>query len=176
MVSTWLWCPRRSRIAVATTWSPNTSPLFVAARDQLEQQIRSLVFQGQVAQFIDDQQPRLAVGAQRPSEISLLLRSRLVGDQFSRRAEQHAVAQADRFSAQKHQIVAIGDPTAARQFPDQVRVDRGLRLMALLTGSGSGWTPPLRSTEPRRGSRVSPLAHGIRLVILISSVRWIVLP
>jgi hypothetical protein len=70
MVSTWLWCKSRSRIAVATTGSANTgAPFgnaaarrdqhgagFAAAADQLEEQMRRVGLQRQVAKFVDDQQ------------------------------------------------------------------------------------------------------------------------
>ena len=50
-VTTWLWCSSRSRMAVATTASPNTPPH--SATDRL---LVSSVAPRQVAELIDDQQ------------------------------------------------------------------------------------------------------------------------
>jgi hypothetical protein len=69
MLITWLWCKRRSRIAVAITVSPSTSPhsakpfvrrqddaaAFVAGRNQRKQGSRRFSVVGPDPKFIDDQ-------------------------------------------------------------------------------------------------------------------------
>jgi hypothetical protein len=64
------WWTMRSIMAEATTWSPNTSPqrakgvrgqdqrgVFVAGRDQLEEQVRGVLLERDVADFVHDDQP-----------------------------------------------------------------------------------------------------------------------
>ena len=74
MVTTWAWCKRRSRIAVATTGSPKTLPPvadrlvrrqqdgagLVAAADQLEEEMGGIDLERQIAKLVDDQQLRFS--------------------------------------------------------------------------------------------------------------------
>ena len=77
MVTTWLWCSSRSRMAVATTVAEHGAPLadravrgqqhaaaLVAARDELEEEVRGVRLERQIAEFVDDQQLGLGVEAE----------------------------------------------------------------------------------------------------------------
>ena len=71
VVRTSAWWTTRSIIAAATAWSPKTPPqplngrlrgqdqrgVFVAAGDELEEQVRGVLLEGQVADLVDDDQP-----------------------------------------------------------------------------------------------------------------------
>src|SRR5262249_37665054 len=139
MVSTWLWCKSRSRIAVATTGSANTVPhsatlrfevdqhgaSFVAATDQLEEQMRRVGLQRQVAEFVDDQQLWLRQREQFLVQAPLAMRLGEASDQRRRRGELHRVTGQDRLSperdrqvrltnawrAEQQYVLAVGDPT-----------------------------------------------------------------
>src|SRR5215472_2242142 len=106
MVMTWLWCKRRSRIAVATTGSPNALPhspdravagdqqraALVAPRHQLEEQMRGVGLERQIAELVDNQQ--LGFGEEAETLLEPAFRMRLGECRHQRRRghEQHRVA------------------------------------------------------------------------------------
>src|SRR5262249_54009052 len=114
MLTVMAWCSTRSRIAAAMTRSPNTSPpaaerlvageherpALVTPADELEEQVGAALVDRQVADLVDDQEPRHRV------ELELLLEPAL-GERLGERAdhvrrgrEQHAIAALDRLEAE----------------------------------------------------------------------------
>jgi superfamily II DNA or RNA helicase len=114
----------------------------VAAGDQLEEQVRRVRLQRQVAQLINDQQPRLGVLRQPGLQGMLRLGLGQRGDQLHGADVLDAMAQPHRLAAQcnrqvglaharrsqQQQGVAIGHPAAGRQLTDLGRIDRRLGL------------------------------------------------
>src|SRR5512132_4348168 len=110
---TWLWCSSRSRIAVATTASPNTVPhsravagnqhaaAFVATRHELEEQMRGIRLERQVSNLIDDQELRLAEVEQPVLEPAFAVRLGELGDERRRGHEQRRIAGQDRLAADR---------------------------------------------------------------------------
>ena len=100
---------------MATTLSPNTRSPFahgaiaghqhraalVAPRYELEEQVRSVGFQRQVAEFIHDQQLRLRVVHQTLLQPAYVMRLGQRRNECRRRGEQRRVAVLDRFAAER---------------------------------------------------------------------------
>src|SRR6185312_1314168 len=155
MVMTWLWCSSRSRMAVATTGiAEHSAPLadraiageqqaaaLVAARDELEEEMRGVGLEWQIAEFIDDQQ--LGLGEEAEALLEPVLRMGL-GERRHQRwggHEQHRVAFADGGTSQSNGEMRLADagrteqqqgfamrhPAASGELADLAGIDRRLR-------------------------------------------------
>ena len=93
-------------MAAATAWSPNTPPqplngrldvrdqrgVLVAAGDELEEQVRGVLLEGQVADLVDDDQPVAPQPGELVGEPSGAVGLGEPGDPFGRGREQDPVA------------------------------------------------------------------------------------
>jgi len=124
---------RRSRIAAATTGSPNISPhsfteLFVviivatlvAAGDELEEEIGGVLLERQIAELVDNQQLRPGVVAEPLFEPSFGLGLAKSGDEIERRNEQHRVSALYRLAAESYREMGLADarwPLSSKESP-----------------------------------------------------------
>src|SRR6266542_4282532 len=104
--------------------------------------MRGMWLQGQVAEFIDDQQLRLGVVRQFLVEPAVELRLHQGGDQRGGAYEQHRVANRKRFASERHgqmrfadarrtkqqQRFPVSDETTGGELTDLLGIERGLRL------------------------------------------------
>ena len=112
----------------------------VATADELEEQVRGIRLERQIAEFVDDQQLGLGVVRQALLEPAFAMRLGELGHQGRGRREQHRVAGHDGFPAERHRQMclaharrpqeqhrlAVGDEAPRRDLPDLRLVDRGL--------------------------------------------------
>src|SRR5690606_4296793 len=118
------------------------APALVAARDELEEEMRSLGLEREVAELVDDQKLRLGPVREPLLEPALELGLAELGHQRVRRHEQHAVAGADHFAAKRdgkmrladagraeeQERVAVGNEAPRGKLPQLLRVERWLRV------------------------------------------------
>ena len=112
----------------------------VASADQLEEQMRGIGLERQVAQLVDDQQFRLAVVRQAFLQPAVGVRLGELRHQGRRRREQHRITGDDRLASDRHGEMRLADPwrpeqqdrlsignePSARDLPNLRFVDRGL--------------------------------------------------
>ena len=136
---------------MAMTWSPKTwpqparlwleviriEPALVAARDELEEQVRPQPLQRQVADLVDDQQLRLHEQLQLLLQAVLVVRPRQARDQPGRGDKRSPKAQGTGSQAERHRqvglaharrpeqqhVVRIGQVAAGGQLADDLRLD-----------------------------------------------------
>ena len=163
-----------------TVNSPNTVPhsptarlevssmaaALVAPADQLEEQVRRVRFERQVAQFVDDQQLGLGVVRQPLLQPALGMRLGQCATKRRRRCEQHRVAGEDRLAAERHGEVRLADPGRPQQ----------QHRLAVGDQAAGGELADLRLVDRRLGSEVEAvqIAHGreARQPKAISMRRW----
>jgi hypothetical protein len=114
---TWLWWRSRSRIAVATTGSADTTPHSSSST---------------ISSFGLLSSPRGALGArvgeaghQRPHYREL---HRIAGEDGFAPERNGEMGLADAGRAQEQHVLAVGNPAAGGEVADVLRIDRGLRL------------------------------------------------
>ena len=130
----------RVPLADAAVRGDQHRPPLVAPRDQLEEQMRGVGLERQLAELIDDQ--KLGLGEQhqplRQPAFGMALGD--LGDKGDGRHKQGGIAGEDRLAterdgkmrlahpgrAQQQQVVAMGDPAAGGEIADLPRVDRRL--------------------------------------------------
>ena len=114
----------------------------VAPRDELEEQVRGVRLEGQVAQLVDDEKLRLGVEGQAVLQAVGAVRLDQRRHQRLGRGEQRRVALPDRLApecdrqvrfpdswrTEQEGRVPVRDPPRRRQFPDLTLVDARLRL------------------------------------------------
>ncbi|MEI2714918.1 MAG: hypothetical protein V9G04_16915 [Nocardioides sp.] len=119
----------RSIIAAATAWSPNTPPqplngrldgedqggVFVAAGHELEEQVRGVLFEGQVADLVDDDQPVAAQPGELLGQPAGPVGVGESGDPLCRGCEQDAVAVSCGGDAQGGGQMGLPGPGRAEQ-------------------------------------------------------------
>src|SRR5690606_14137730 len=91
------------------------APALVAARDELEEEMRSLGLEREVAELVDDQKLRLGPVLEPLLEPALELGLAELGHQRVRRHEQHAVAGADHFAAKRDGKMRLADAGRAEE-------------------------------------------------------------
>ena len=141
-------------MAVATTGSPNTvphsptlrllvsrtAPSLVAAAHQLEEQMRGVGFERQIAEFVDDQELRLGERASRSSSLpsacalASAATSVVAATNYTEcparwlraRARRQRSILADAGRPEQQYVLAMGHPTHAGELAHLPRIDRGL--------------------------------------------------
>ena len=123
---------------MAMTGSPNTPPhsptdpvrrdqdrpSFVSARHQLEEQVRGIGLERQVAQLVNDQQLRPAQLRQLLVEHSIAMRLGQHGDQGSGGDELHGMVLPDRFAPQAHRQMSLAGAGRTNRILPDIRVVR----------------------------------------------------
>ena len=113
----------------------------VSAGDELEEQVRRIRVERQVAELVDDQQLRLGEEGEPFLEPGVGMRLGEAGDQRRGRDEEHRVVLPDRFAAERdremgladpgwaeeQEHIAMGDPAAGGELADLVRIEARLR-------------------------------------------------